>query len=202
VSDRGGRSRAALTLVAALAIVGACRLPRESPPSRYWMLTPLDVDVSAGAHAERTLGVGPTELPSYLDRAGVVTRSGARLDVAPYDLWGQPLAETVTQVLGTNLERLLPGTTVELFPWKVATRDLDRRLAIQVERFEADADGAVHLDASWDLRSGAAAQVLSSGRASIRETVPEGGGAEPVVAAMSRALAQLSREIASQMAAK
>jgi uncharacterized lipoprotein YmbA len=193
-------ARALGIALAALAALGAlaCRLPRPSAPPRYWILTPVDGGV-AHAKVERTLGVGPLELPAYLDRAGVVTRSGARLEVAPFDLWGQPLAENATHVLGRNLEHLLPGTSVELFPWKVSARELDRRVAVRVARFEADGDGAVQLEVSWDLRDGSGTELLSSGRASIREPVGRGGGVEEIVGAMSRALGQLSREIAAQL---
>lgn len=68
---------------------GACRVPRASAPPRYWMLTPVEGDVT-DAPVERTVGVGPVELPAYLDRAGVVTRAGPRLQVATFDMWGQP----------------------------------------------------------------------------------------------------------------
>jgi hypothetical protein len=187
----------ALAAVVALGAL-ACRVPRPSPAPRYWILTPLDGEV-ADAQVQRTLGVGPLELPAYLDRAGIVRRSGARLDVAPFDLWGQPLAENATQVLGRNLESLLPGTAVELFPWKVSARELDARVSVQIARFEAAGSGAVELEASWDIRNGSGTELLSSGRASIREPIDEGAAVEATVGAMSRALARLSREIAAQL---
>jgi len=195
------RSRArALGQVLALgaaAALAACRLPRESPSPRFWVLTPVDASVS-DAPVVRTVGVGPVDLPAYLDRAAVVTRAGPRLDVATYDLWGQPLAENVTAVLGRNLECMAPGTAVQLFPWNVPSTDLDQRVTVQFTRFEADADGAVHLDASWELRSGATAKQLASGRAAIREPVA-GANVQETTAAMSRALGQLSRDIAAHL---
>jgi uncharacterized protein len=195
----------ARTLGIALALAalagGACRLPRASAPPRYWVLTTVDGDVPEGP-VERTIGVGPIELPAYLDRAGVVTRAGSRVEVAPFDLWGQPLADNVTQVLGRNLERLAPGTAVEIFPWNVPSRALDRRVVVRIARFEADADGNVHLEASWDVRSGAGTELLASGRSSIREPLAGGAGVEQITGAMSRALGALSRNIAAQLIAR
>jgi hypothetical protein len=188
----------ALVALAALGAL-ACRLPRASEPARYWILTPLDGEL-ADAPVERKLGVGPLELPAYLDRAGVVTRSGTRLEVADFDLWGQPLADNAVAVLGRNLERLLPGASVELFPWKVPARELDARVAVRIARFEADGEGAVQLEASWDLRDGSGTELLASGRSSVRE--PAGETVEEIVGAMSRALAELSREIAAQLEAR
>ncbi|HXK22136.1 MAG TPA: PqiC family protein [Myxococcota bacterium] len=187
-------------LAASAALMAACRLPRESPSPRFWVLTPMEGSVSDGP-IQRTVGVGPVLLPAYLDRAAVVTRAGPRLDVASFDLWGQPLSENVTAVLGRNLEIQLPGTAVQLFPWTVAPSELDRRVTVQVSRFEADADGSVHLDASWELRRGSGAKLLASGRAAIREPVAGDRGVAETTPAMSRALAELSRQIAAQLAA-
>src|SRR5262249_54905622 len=130
----------------------------------------------------------------------VVTRAGPRLEVAPFDLWGQPLAENVTAVVGLNLEHLVPGTSIELFPWNVASRELDQRVTVQFARFEADSDGAVHLDASWELGGGPAEKLLPPGRGAIREPVAKDKGVEEVTLAMSRALAELSRDIATHLA--
>ena len=191
--------QATLALAAATSLaLGACRLPQESPTPRYWMLTPIEGSASDGP-VKRTVGVGPMELPAYLDRAAVVTRAGPRLQVAPFDLWGQPLAENVTAVVGLNLEHLVPGTSVELFPWNVASRELDQRVTVQFARFEADSDGVVHLDASWELSGSTTSKLLASGRTAIREPVAQDQGIEGVTLAMSRALAQLSRDIAAHL---
>jgi uncharacterized protein len=195
------RSFSCVAALAASAAVAACRLPSESPTPRFWVLTPVDARVS-DAPVTRVVGVGPVELPAYLDRAAVVTRSGPRLEVAAFDLWGQPLAEGVTSVLGRNLETMVPGTSVQLFPWNVASQDLSQRVAVQFTRFEADSDGAVHLDASWQLRSGAEAKLLASGRASFVEPLTQGGGIEGITVAMSRALQTLSRDIAIHLEAR
>jgi uncharacterized protein len=195
------RSLACALALFATAALAACRLPRESPTPRFWVLTPVDAQVS-DAPATRVLGVGPVELPAYLDRAAVVTRSRSRLEVAAFDLWGQPLDENVTSVLGRNLEAMVPGTSVQLFPWSVASQDLNERVAVQFTRFEADSDGAVHLDASWQLRSGAGPKLLASGRASIAEPVAPDGGVEGITGAMSSALATLSRDIAAHLEAR
>ncbi|MCP3694029.1 MAG: hypothetical protein GY917_17625, partial [Planctomycetaceae bacterium] len=59
---------------------------------------------------ERAVGVGPVNLPAYLDRHGVVRRTSSNeLDVAEFELWGQSLRENFTQVLGRNLEILVNG---------------------------------------------------------------------------------------------
>jgi uncharacterized lipoprotein YmbA len=63
-------------LVLAVCALGACRLPRQSQTPRYWMLTPIE-STQPASEIERSVGVGPVEFPEYLDRFGVVRRTGA-----------------------------------------------------------------------------------------------------------------------------
>jgi uncharacterized lipoprotein YmbA len=76
---------------------------------------------------------------------------------------------------------------------------VDLRLVAQLSRFEASDDGAVQLEGSWALRSGEDGSGIGEGRLSIREPL-EGEGTEAVVAAMSRALGEMSRRIAEVLA--
>jgi uncharacterized lipoprotein YmbA len=192
-----GRMRFPGTLLLGLAVLAsfACRLPRESPAPRFWVIPPIEGRV-AEMPVERSLGVGPVELPGYLDQAGVVTRPEAgRLRIAPYDRWAEPLGHNVIRVLARNLEILVPGLAAVEFPWRGPTQTLELRLVAQVSRFEAGPDGAVHLEAGWALSAGEGGALLANGRAAIREPV-EGDDTQAVVAAMSRALGALSRRIA------
>jgi uncharacterized lipoprotein YmbA len=190
-----------VALVAIAAVGAGCSTIHESAPQRYWTLTAIAGDV-AEAPLERTIGVGPVSLPGYLDRVGVVTRTGSRLEVAQFDVWGQPLAENVTRVLADNLERLLPGTSAAPFPWEDVSSRLDQRVAVRIARFEADGDGTVHLEASWSVRSADRSEPRSGGRAAIREPVAGGDDVEQISEAMSRSLAELSRRIAAQLSAR
>jgi len=189
-----------VALVAAAGVAFGCSTIHESAPPRYWTLTAIAGDV-AEVPVARTIGVGPVSLPAYLDRVSVVTRTGSRLEVAQFDVWGQPLAENVTRVLADNLERLLPGTSATPFPWEGFSSQLDQRVAVRIARFDADGDGTVHLEASWSVRSGDRSERRSVGRAAIREPVA-GGGVEQITDAMSRSLAELSRRIAAQLSAR
>jgi len=190
-----------VALVAIAGVAAGCSTIHESAPPRYWTLTVIAGDV-VDAPVARTIGVGPASLPAYLDRVGVVTRSGSRLEVAQFDVWGESLAENVTRVLADNLERLLPGTSAAPFPWEGFSSRLDQRVAVRIARFDADGDGTVHLEASWSVRSAARSEPSAGGRAAIREPVAAGGGVEQITDAMSRSLAELSRRIAAQVSAR
>ena len=72
--------------------------------------------------------------------------------------------------------------------------------AVDVQRFDTDAGRDSVLMARWDLIDGDGRGLLYSRVTSFRTRV-DGEGIEPIVAAMSRNLAELSREIAAGLAA-
>ena len=112
--------------------VGACRLPKQSQTPRHWMLTPIE-GARPVAEIERSVGVGPVEFPEYLDRHSVVRRTSPnQLDVAEFELWGQSLQANFTQVLGQNLEILVPGVVAVAFPWKGPDQKLAYRLVVDL----------------------------------------------------------------------
>ncbi len=187
-------------LVAALLGVGCLGLPRESEPVQYWLLSPVE-----GAPGDQkvsiSVGVGPFEFPEYLNRLEIVQRAGPnQLSVSEFDRWGEPLAQTFQDILATNLQILVPGVTAVRFPWKGA-RQVEYRLAMVVSRFEVDIpSGAAVLDASWGLSRISGGEGVGGGRANLREPV-QGEGHAAKAAAMSRALATLSRDVGERLAA-
>ena len=162
------------------------------------MLAPIEGNRPV-SEIERSVGVGPVVFPAYLDGRSVVRRTGTNeLHVARFELWGQSLQENFTQVLGRNLENLAPGVVAVSFPWKGPRQDLDYRLVLKVGRFDAGPDDQVALDAIWALHRGESSTWVAGRRATIRVPV-EGEGYPAIVAAMSQAVGNLSREIAPHL---
>jgi uncharacterized lipoprotein YmbA len=106
--------------------------------------------------------------------------------------WGEPLRDNVWQTLRDNLGGLLPGSSYLAYPW-YASDAPDYAVEVEIRRFEADAGGAVVLEASWTV---AREDFVEGGAATIDED-SSGPGRASVVAAQSRALGTLSRDIAS-----
>ena len=76
---------------------------------------------------------------------------------------------------------------------------IDYKIFVDVIHFERNADGLVTLNVRWHLLEGNGTSVTDSDSSHFVETV----GAESyeeIVAAMNRALDELSREIASEIA--
>jgi uncharacterized protein len=199
----GATARSLVLLLIALAALPSClRLPHESPKPRFWVLSAMDGEIRPAPIA-RALALTDVDLPSYLDRSEIVTRTSAtRLQIAPFDLWAQPLRDAVEQVVGHNVEMLVPGTVAGSRDRAGARGGAAYRLRIRVFQFEAGPDGAITLKGAFLLRApggeGRQPDAGSFERVAIREPAT-GTGLDGTVSAMSRALAALSERIAARL---
>jgi len=191
---------AALLLCATLA---ACA---TSEPSRFYTLTPPPppdrAEPAAGAvtrQAPLNVALSPVQVPRYLDRPQLVTRSDANtLELAEFDKWSEPLSDMIGRVLAEDLSRRLADARIFLLPVRQAV-PIERIVDIQVMRFDADAAGLVTLDARWQAFSEGGRKLMAAEVTLVREPAAQAGKAA-VVAAMSRALSRLAAEIAEALA--
>lgn len=153
-----------------------------------------------------SVGLTPVSLPKYLDRPQLVARPNANaVKLNEFDKWSEPLADLVRRTLAADLTRLLDSDQVYLMPVRRAV-PIERLVDVRISRFEADVDGAVTLEAQWQVYANDGAVLLAQRSSAIRE--PTGGGPGPggpapaaIVAAMSRALARLAHDIAAALLA-
>ncbi|HTU00809.1 MAG TPA: PqiC family protein [Candidatus Sulfotelmatobacter sp.] len=184
-----------ILLVALTGCVGS------SAPARLYVLTPAPETAAAPLGAVvpggPALGVGPVRLPGLLDQPQIVTRRGAEeIDQAEFHRWAEPLSESVPRILGENLAALRKTERVVLFAWDPAPA-VRHQVVVDVMRFDGALGGDVVLDARWWILE-TDGQELAANRAVL--TQPTGStGYSAVVAAMSRALAELSRQIAATL---
>lgn len=152
-------------------------------------------DLSA-ASRDVAIGVGPVSIPSYLRRPQIVTRVGEHeLSASDAHSWGEDLRDSFTRVVTQNLARMVPTVRVVAFPI-ASPVELDYRVAIRVDRYERDEnEDAVVLDAGWVVARAEGGDVVVARQATVREPL-QGDSYAEAVAAMSRAGATLSREIA------
>jgi uncharacterized lipoprotein YmbA len=173
----------------------------ETKPSNFYLLSSLPQTAeSHRTDAAGVIGVGPIDLPKYLDRTHIVTFTGAnQVSLAEYDRWAEPLPDNFRRVLVENLSVLLPDWRVESLPFISGIRgEVHRRLAIEVTRFHTAPDGKVELRANWHVLGGDGRRRLLSGATSVSEARAS-DSYNATVAAMSRAVATMSREIAGAM---
>jgi uncharacterized protein len=166
-------------------------------PSQFYILGPASNEAAAPTSAQApAVGVGPIALPRYLDRPQIAVRSG------PYELrysethrWAEALHDIIAEVLAENLAVLVPTGKVAVFPW-ARSITIDYQVVADISQFEADAKGNVVLSVSWTLYRENTGEALTSKKTRITEATG-GRGYTEIVAAQSRALAALSRDIAT-----
>lgn len=182
-----------------LLIAGACSLSPQPDLSRFYMLTAAREapEVSTAATSDLSVGVGPVSFPGYLVRPQLVTRVGQNeVRISQNDRWAEPIERGFVRTLAENLESLLGTERIVLHPWYGST-SLDFSVRLEVHRFEADTLGTVTLDSHWFLEDGAGERLVDR-ESDYRETA-DGDDVGARVAAQSRALGRLSREIAEEI---
>lgn len=182
-------------LMGGLLVLAGCA---GSEPVRYYVLSAASEAAPAGPGGAATrdiaVGVGPVELPEYLDRPQIVTRTSRNaLNMADFDLWAESLKDNTVRVLAENLATLLPSQRVSIYPWKRAT-PIDYQVAVQVTRFDRLENGESVLAARWRVLDGGGRELLSR-TSSYRET-SAGPDYAATVAAMNQNLEAFSRDVA------
>jgi uncharacterized lipoprotein YmbA len=189
-------------------LLGACALGLlilagclgRSPQTTFYMLTPLTPDASVASAAPGggpALGVGPVQLPRYLERPQMVTRRGSQLSYDELHRWAGSLESEVLRVLGANLALLLGTDRVAVYPAEPRFADAIR-VVLEVDRFDGERGEAVTLQARWILTTEGRAEPLAVGTSTLSEPVAS-RHSKDLVAAHSLALAALSREIADRI---
>jgi uncharacterized lipoprotein YmbA len=180
-----------LALSACLLTLAGCG---SSQPTRFYVLSTLPERQPVGAAEEIAVGVGPVELPEYLDRPQIVTRSGQNeLNLAEFERWGASLKDNVTEVLADNLAVLIPSKKIATYPWRRSTL-VAYQVAVKVTRFDRTEGGEAVFSARWKILNADGAELLA--RESRFAENPADGSYAATVAAMNRVLAQFSREVA------
>ncbi len=136
-------------------------------------------------------------LAGYLDRPEIVRGTDDyRLRVTSIDRWGEPLGRMIDRVLTEDLVQRLPDASVFAESGAISTHP-DIVLEIDIQRFDANADGTLILLAQIAVRPDARTATAST----VRLSVPVADAtARTHVAAMSSALAQLADHIAQMVA--
>lgn len=190
----------ACVLLTVVILVGCA----ASEPSRFYTLAPqapsATAATTAGTSSEvrRNVALSPVQVPRYLDRPQLVTRSDANtLEFAEFDKWSEPLADMIGRVLAEDLSHRLPNGRVFLLPIRQAV-PIERIVDVQVMRFEADAAGLVTLHARWQVFTEAGRKLVKAEETLVREPAA-GAGKAAQVAAMSRALSRLAADIAGAL---
>jgi uncharacterized lipoprotein YmbA len=172
----------------------------STQPSKFYVLSPLSSPEQTGnaslGNNALAIGIGPIEIPAYLDRPQIVKRrSSHELELAEFHKWGEPLKANISRVLGENLSGLLLTDEIYLFPWK-RSAPFHYQVLVRITRFDTSPEGDAILNARWEIRAYNERDVLAIRRSHFR-TPESGQGYQSTVSAMSRNLDDLSQVIAT-----
>jgi uncharacterized lipoprotein YmbA len=138
--------------------------------------------------------IAQVAVPAVVDRPQFVVQVAPnRVEIDEFNRWAAPLGETIADAVATDLGARL-GTPNVATAMR-ASFDPTYRVTIDVQRFDSIAGEAAVVEAVWAVTTVASGRTLS-GKTIARETL-QGDGFDALAAAHSRALAQLTRDIAA-----
>jgi uncharacterized lipoprotein YmbA len=187
---------AAGVLFAACVLLSGCT--GSSPVTRFYTLSPAAAPVAADARSPLTVVIGAVSLPDGMDRPQIVLRgAGSQVTFSEFERWlGSPKDEVALAVAG-GLKQALGSASVFAGPLSTGM-SADVIVLLHVQRFDSALGDAATVEAAWQVLPAKGAP--KSGHSSVRE--PAGGpGYDALVAAHGRALAAVSRDIATAIRA-
>lgn len=175
----------------ALAQLAGCG---SSPTSHFYTLSSGAPPERSEAKAQYSVAIGLVTVPEIIDRPQIVTRGGPnQVQIAELERWAGPLKTEIPRVIADNLMQQLDGAYVYFHPQNVNI-NADYQVQLQVQRFDSTLGDAVTVEVLWAVLP-AKGGTEKTGRSTVREPT-NGSGYDALVAAYSRALMAVSRDIA------
>lgn len=189
-----------LANVVIAALIGGCM--NKSQPTRFYTLTSALENQKllneSNASSNLAIGVGPIKVADYLTQSRIVTRMyDNKIDQAEFDQWSGSLKNNIINVLADNIGSLLNTDKIFVHPWR-SFMSIDYQVVIEILRFDGELGEQAALEARWTVLRDKDKLVIDIKRSSIMETT-DTPGYLGLVAAQSRALEKLSREIAQSV---
>lgn len=178
------------TLMAGLLV--ACS---TTSPHTYYMLTTSWAEIPSGNTP--SLGIGPIEVPEYLNRSGIMYGTNDnQLVISSYERWAEPLSDGIERVLGFNLALVLDTQSLQTFPW---TRGQGPDYGVQVSVLSMDAnEREASLAAEWRIRAPGEKRMVSHRISQLTTPMAAGAfSAAAIASAYSELLRMLSEDIAA-----
>lgn len=181
-------------------LLAAC----SSTPTLYHSLNVTVADARVAAETSqrvRSLGVGPMNLPTLLDREGMVIRKNATtLAVSDTHLWGGQLEDELLDALTQHLQQRLPATRVQRIPWELSQTP-QYQVVVKLTQFDAMPNASAVLVGSWQLQAGNDGIILQTQPLRLVRQVA-GAGVDALLESQSQLVAELADNIVHGLAAR
>jgi len=196
-----GWPKALVLAIVVSALTAGCM--RGTRPAQFYAVSPMTATASgqgAGDRSGPAIIVGPLTLPEALRRPQIVTRIGVnRLEISEFHRWAGPLEGDMLRVVAENLSLLLGTDRVAVYPLDAGFEPAFR-VTVDIRRLDASIGKEAALHAAWTVWSGPRGQGGMTGGNTVRTEPLDKDGYDALVAAYSRLLETLSREIAAVIA--
>jgi len=183
-----------LTIFVGVMMLTACG---RTPPAKFYTLQPVErAALGNSISRDVALAVGPVAIPAAMDRAEIVTHDADNaVSFSEFHRWAGPLQASIASVLAQNIgslletERITPFTKENIF-------QPSHRVVININRYESRLSKEFLLNATWSIKDLEGRKPLLIRNSIIREPLTS-ASYEELVAAQSKALAELSQQIAA-----
>lgn len=177
-------------LASALFITGC-----SAPAISLYKLTAEGTPPTAGGVG---IGVGPVTTADYLSRPNLVMQEGGnKLALAESHRWAGDLDDNIARVMAANLGQQMRTSHVLTYPWN-GDEGLKYQIALDIHELHGHAEGHAVLDAAWRVYALPGRTIVTSRNWTATEPLAA-DGYEELVAAESRLLARLVRQIAASL---
>ena len=185
-------------IVLALALAGC--LGGQSPPTSFYMLSPLNPSqtgtLAATADGRIRIGLSTVTVPEYLNRSEIVINlDNTVYQLADFSKWAEPLSDNLTRVLEENLTNLLHDDSIDIFLASDSSILPDYRLEVDVLRLDGNLGDQVTLVALWALLAAEEDDLIVMRRSEYQASAADNTYKE-LVMAKSRTIEKLSQDIA------
>ncbi|MDT8425530.1 MAG: PqiC family protein [Methyloprofundus sp.] len=185
-----------MKIIGVLLALSACSV---SPKSTLYLLRTVEpTQAKFTAQQPVNIYLQPVNFPDYLDRPQMVLRKDAvTLARQEFHRWGEPLNMSFERVFKENMQMRLASATV-LSKKTFSTMAFDYQLALEVIRFDTNAQQQAILQLHWALLNGLGNKLLFASTETI--TVPIAvDDFHARVEAQSEAIAILADKVAIQI---
>ena len=183
--------------IAITALIYSC-FGRTPQATFYKLITMQENNPEHALSQKFSIAIGPVAIPSEMDRPQIIIRDQeSRVKMSEYNRWSGPLQEDIASVLSSNLslllgtDRITPRHHGNLFPFT-------HFVVLNINRFDGQLQGEVLLDVTWSIQKDQHPEPLIVKRSIIHEPVLS-ADYDGLVTAQSKALSELSRQIAASL---
>ena len=188
-----------LTIFLTLVLAGC--LGGQSPPTNFYMLSPLSPspagESAASAEARIHIGLETVVIAEYLNRNEIILNLDNTIyQFAEFNQWAEPLDANLTRVLEENLTNLLQDASIEVFMASQSSIPLDYRLEVDMLRLDGNLGDHVRMVVQWALLETEEDELILMRRSRYQESTADETVKE-LVLAESRMIETLSGDIAA-----